>query len=104
MGIGALANRVGQSIQRTGQLVQQLESDGYVTRVPDENDGRAKRIVYTRRGRKLLRDIAELQNEITREFSKVLGPARFEGLRRDLAALDISLNGVDGGIRIAPGR
>ena len=104
MGMSALAALVQQSIQRTGQLVQQLEEDGYVERIQDESDGRAKRVVYTRRGRKLLRDIAELQDEITREFRSVLGAGRFDALLEDLAELDVALNGEEVGLRVATGR
>jgi DNA-binding MarR family transcriptional regulator len=99
-GVSSLARRVGQSIQRTGQLVAQLESDGYVTRVKDPDDGRAKLVIYTRRGKGLLRDIAKLQEEITAEFTKTLGVTRFRSLQRDLGELDLALNQGDSGVRI----
>ncbi len=103
LGISALAQRIQHSIQRTGQLVQQLEEDGYVERTPDPHDGRAKRVVYTARGIDLLRDIAALQDEITNELEGLLGEKRFSNLRRDLTALDVALNGTASGIRIASG-
>jgi DNA-binding MarR family transcriptional regulator len=103
LGMSALAERSGLSIQRAGQLVAQLEDDGYVQRVPDERDGRARRVVYTRRGRKLLADIDELLEEVRERFDTILGKRRAEQLLRDLADLDRELNGPDRGLRIAIG-
>ncbi len=51
LGMSALADRAGVSIQRAGQLVQQLEDDGYVMRLPDEQDGRGQQ---QRRGQQRL--------------------------------------------------
>ena len=102
LGMSALATRAGLSIQRAGQLVQQLEDDGYVTRVPEEHDGRARRVVYTRRGRKLLRDIDTVLEETSELFDQILGEERFEQLQGDLAELDRALNGPGAGVRIAP--
>ena len=51
LGMSALADRTGVSIQRAGQLVQQLEDDGYVMRLPDEQDGRGQQ---QRRGQQRL--------------------------------------------------
>ena len=93
MGMSELSQHVGMSLQRTGQLVQQLEDDGYVTRERDENDGRAKRVVYTDRGRQLLGDIDALLETIEAEFVEVLGATRFRSLVRDLARIDRALNG-----------
>ena len=93
MGMGELSQRVGLSLQRTGQLVQQLEDDGYVTRERDANDGRARRVAYTKRGRKLLADIDALLETIEAEFVEVLGTTRFRTLVRDLARLDRAMNG-----------
>jgi DNA-binding MarR family transcriptional regulator len=45
LGMTELSARLRITLQRTGQLVQQLEEAGYVERVPDEKDGRAKRVV-----------------------------------------------------------
>jgi len=104
MGMTALATRVGQSVQRTGQLVQQLEEDGYVLREPDPQDGRAKRVVYTPRGQELLRDIDELTEQITKRFREALGAERFDRMHRDLADLDLAINGDRESVRVATAR
>jgi DNA-binding MarR family transcriptional regulator len=100
LGMSALAARVGLSLQRTGQLVQQLEDDGYIERVPDPSDGRAKRVVYTRRGKKLLRDIDLLTEQATQRFAAVLGKARFERLHAELALLDSEINGPESAVHV----
>jgi DNA-binding MarR family transcriptional regulator len=103
LGMSALAVRVGMSLQRTGQLVQQLEDDGYIERVPDPSDGRAKRVVYTRRGKKLLRDIDVLTEKATERFVAVLGAARFKKLHAELALLDLAINGPEDAVHVVTG-
>ncbi len=95
LGMSDLAARLRLTLQRTGQLVGSLEEFGYIERIADENDGRAKRVVFTRRGRKLLRDIDATDIAVTKEIATVLGERRFEHLCRDLEALDRAINGPD---------
>ena len=103
LGMSALAARAQLSLQRAGQLVQQLEDEGYVERVADANDGRARRVVYTRRGKRLLTDIEELLEETTERFTAILGKRGFERLQKDLEALDRALNGEEAGVRVVLG-
>lgn len=100
LGLSELATRLRLTLQRTGQLVAQLEELGYVERVLDESDGRAKRVVYTERGRKLLQDIDAADASITKEVSSVLGEKRFARLCRDLETLDREINGPDDVLRL----
>ncbi len=102
LGMSELAERLRLTLQRTGQLVQQLEDEGYLERVPDEIDGRAKRVVYTRSGRALVKDIDEVVLGVTQELADVLGAARFERLCADLAALDEGINGEDAALLLPP--
>ena len=100
--LSELASRLRLTLQRTGQVLRQLEADGYVERVPDARDGRAKRVVYSRRGLALVRDIDAVAAELRREFEALLGPRRFGRLCRDLAALDARVNGPDAPLRLPP--
>lgn len=100
LGMSELASRLRLSLQRTGQLVQQLEEDGYAERIPDERDGRAKRVVYSRRGRKLVEDINEITNEVNDELAEAVGKDRYERFTQDLADLDGIMNGVDAPLRL----
>ena len=47
----ALAERADMTKQAVGEVASELESIGYVERVPDPSDGRAKIIRLTQRGR-----------------------------------------------------
>ena len=48
--VTALAERAGMTKQSMGELVRHLEAHGYVERVPDPGDGRAKLVRATERG------------------------------------------------------
>ncbi|MFI5794882.1 MarR family winged helix-turn-helix transcriptional regulator [Streptomyces sp. NPDC051677] len=48
---GELAQRLGVEASHVTRTVQQLQKSGYVTRVPDPQDGRAQRIELTEAGR-----------------------------------------------------
>ena len=103
LGMSKLAERAGLSLQRAGQLVADLEADGYVERVPEPQDGRARRVVYTRRGKRLLRDIETMLEETNAALAEVVGEKRLAQLVDDLEKLDRALNaGVDG-VRVVIG-
>lgn len=88
LGMSELADRLRLTPQRTGQLVQNLEAFGYVERVPAPEDGRARRVVFTDRGRELLADIDRIDERYTRLLVERLGPERFARLCEDVESLD----------------
>ncbi|MEU1514627.1 MarR family transcriptional regulator [Streptomyces sp. NPDC005811] len=51
---GELAQRLGVEASHVTRTVQQLQRSGYVTRVPDPDDGRAQRIQLTESGREAI--------------------------------------------------
>jgi DNA-binding MarR family transcriptional regulator len=51
-----LADRLGVTKQAIGQLVEELEGQGLLLREPDPDDGRAKRVKLTVRGKKAMHD------------------------------------------------
>lgn len=79
-----LAARLRVSVQRAGQLVQELERAGYVERADDPDDRRARRVRPSARGRRLMRDAAEIEAELWDELAARLGAA---ALARFAAAL-----------------
>ena len=99
--ISELAARLRLTLHRTGQLVGELEEEGYVERVPDPTDGRAKRVVFSARGLELIRDIDDITREITDSFAESLGLTRFDRLCGLLSELDILVNGPDAPVRVA---
>jgi DNA-binding MarR family transcriptional regulator len=86
-----LARRVGTSKQAVGQLVGELEEMGVLTREPDPEDGRAKLVSFTPRGRQSLLEglavLAEIEAELESRLERRLGPRRVRALQAGLLAL-----------------
>jgi DNA-binding MarR family transcriptional regulator len=103
-----LAERLRVSVQRAGQLVQELADTGYVERSVDASDARAKLVRYSARGRRLMQDVAEVNAELWRELATRFGEAKLEQLARTIAALHRELVGPEAALllepRVAPGK
>ena len=76
-----LAERAGLTKQAVGEAVAELERKGYIERLPDPDDGRAKIIKLTERGREAYVTGRRLFAEVEREWAEQLGPDLVEGLR-----------------------
>lgn len=68
-------------------LVDQLEAGGYVERVPDPSDGRARLVRITSRGRDVVDAATVVQREIEQEWRQHLGAQATEELRGALNRL-----------------
>ena len=97
-----LAERLRVSVQRAGQLVQELETAGYVERASDASDARAKLVRYSARGRRLMRDVAEVNAELWRELAASFGSAELERLATTIGALHRELVGPDAALLLEP--
>jgi DNA-binding MarR family transcriptional regulator len=82
-----LAKRAGMTKQGMGQLVADLEEKGYVERVEDPADRRAKLVRLTKKGRRHVRDAREIIGEIEEAYAQRLGDGRLETLRAILKDL-----------------
>jgi DNA-binding MarR family transcriptional regulator len=82
-----LAQRAGITKQSVAYLVEGLETDGFVESVPDPEDGRARLIRLTARGRAAFAALVRLSEAVDAEFGAVLPEGRLEVLRSDLAAI-----------------
>ncbi|MCU1469168.1 MAG: MarR family transcriptional regulator [Glaciihabitans sp.] len=82
-----LADQAQVTKQSAGVLVDQLESLGYVRRVPDPTDGRARLIVIEERGRRALEVAKETLDEILAEWESYLGTRNFTLLQEILDQL-----------------
>jgi len=76
-----LAEQAGMTKQGMGQLVADLEKKGYVERVEDPVDRRAKLVRLTKKGRRHVRDAREIIGEIEEAYALRLGNGRLETLR-----------------------
>jgi DNA-binding MarR family transcriptional regulator len=82
-----LADRLRVSRQAVAQGIAALERNGYVTRVPDPADARARIIELTPRGRQALRVMRSNAMNVEKRWEKVLGPRRLGELRGTLELL-----------------
>jgi DNA-binding MarR family transcriptional regulator len=73
--------------QTAGALVDQLERGGYVERVVDPTDARAKLVRFARRGREVLTIAREVEEQVLVEWTGHLGAARMAELGDSLAKL-----------------
>ena len=82
-----LADQAQMSKQSAGVMVDQLERLGYVCRVPDPADGRARLIVIEQRGRRAVEVAAATRDEILSEWKAYLGSRNFTLLQQILDQL-----------------
>jgi DNA-binding MarR family transcriptional regulator len=78
---GTLAERAGMSKQAMNQLLRSLEGLGYITRSNSAEEGRARIIRFTKRGRAAYAKVHDILGEIEREWSSELGPKDFVQLK-----------------------
>jgi DNA-binding MarR family transcriptional regulator len=69
----ALAQAAGMSKQAMGDLVDQCEAWGLVQRARDEQDGRAKKVIFTADGLAWLQAFKEAVAQAEGEFKEALG-------------------------------
>src|SRR5262245_15187141 len=81
---GLLAERAGMSKQAMNQLLRSLEGSGYLARSDAPDEGRARVVRLTKRGRAAYAKIHEILRGIEREWSTELGPRHFTQLKEML--------------------
>ena len=88
---GSRLTRLAEASQVTkptaGYLVDQLEKAGYVERVPDPRDARARLVRFTARGRSVIAVARTAQDAIEQEWREHLGAERTRALVETLADL-----------------
>ncbi|UOY03326.1 MarR family winged helix-turn-helix transcriptional regulator [Blastococcus sp. PRF04-17] len=73
--------------QTAGHLVDQLERAGYVRRVPDPTDGRARLVRIDERGQQVVALARQVEAEVEAEWTAHLGPETTAQLRAALERL-----------------
>jgi DNA-binding MarR family transcriptional regulator len=82
-----LADQLKVSRQAIAQGVAALERHGYVNRVPDPADARARIIELTPRGRQALRVMRSSALDLEKRWQEILGQKRLGELRKTLQML-----------------
>jgi DNA-binding MarR family transcriptional regulator len=82
---GTLAERAGMSKQAMNQLLRSLEDLGYIIRSDAPDEGRARIIRFTKRGRAAYSEVHDILRDIEREWKAELGPKDFGQLKELLS-------------------
>jgi DNA-binding MarR family transcriptional regulator len=88
-----LAERRGITKQSVNDLLAHLEQHGYLLRVPDSADGRARVIRLTSKGWRLQQAIYAEAGAAQLRIAEILGPRRFGQLHSSLQLLTEQLTG-----------
>jgi DNA-binding MarR family transcriptional regulator len=86
-----VADRVGITKQSVNDLLGHLEEHGYISRVPDLVDGRARVIRLTPKGRRLQQTIYAEAGAAQLRIEEILGSRRFNQLHHSLELLSEQL-------------
>lgn len=82
-----IAERAGMSKQAIGQIADEIEALGYIRRVPDRNDRRAKNVVFTPRGEELIACSLQAMEEVEQELTATLGQEVFHQFKMTIERL-----------------
>jgi len=92
--VSALAERAQMTKQAMAELVRHLESHGYLERIPDPDDRRAKLVLPTAKGQEVIAIAQDLVPELEDRVTQVLGAGRVAALRTDLDAIRRLAGGI----------
>ena len=73
MRINEIANLNRISKQAVSQLVKEIEKSGYIQRISDSKDKRAKKLLLTDNGEQLVRDTLQSTEEIETQVADIIG-------------------------------
>lgn len=82
-----LARGAGMTPQSMGQIVDEMSSAGYVERIPDPRDRRAKLIVLTPAGEASVQAAQQVIASIEDDLERRLGADDYRALQRILAVI-----------------
>lgn len=83
-----IAELNGMTKQAIGQIANEIEELGYIERIPDPHDGRAKNLIFTDLGERLIQDSITAVEEVEGEYAQLIGEEKIlqlENLLRELS-------------------
>ena len=89
--VSLLAERAQMTKQAMAELVQYLEIHGYVMRVPDPTDRRAKLVLPTKRGLDVIAVAQGIAPEVEDQIRCLIGANRMRALCDDLEAIRLAV-------------
>jgi DNA-binding MarR family transcriptional regulator len=89
--ITELANRAQLTKQTVVHTVNDLARLGYIQRVPDGRDARAKLVIPTERGRAAIATGVRIVQNIERRWADLIGTEELQRLRELLLALNAAI-------------
>lgn len=90
-----LADHLGISQQAVAELIDELGRRGYVERLPDPTDRRARLVVLTSKGSSALRDAEAIIEQMEREYAQRVGLDDYRTALRVMARLIEQLDGAE---------
>jgi DNA-binding MarR family transcriptional regulator len=82
-----LAQVNGLTKQAMSQIVADIEQQGYITKKEDPDDGRARKLKLTTKGKKLIQDSMEAYSELEAEYEALIGREKLDTLQEIAAEL-----------------
>ena len=82
-----LAEQAQITKQSMGYLIDHLEDQGYVERIPDPQDRRAKIVQLTKRGQEVEKTAQQIILQVEAEWTELLGAEKMAQLRQKLEML-----------------
>lgn len=86
-----IARRLGVTKQAAGQVVDELEEMGFLERIADPKDARAKLIRFSKKGQAAMLEGLQVLGEIEAEVRDVIGEGKMRVLHESLAAVIASI-------------
>ncbi len=82
-----LGRRLSVTKQSAARTIAVLQEHGYVSREPDPDDARRKRLVVTPLGHEVLRTGEQIFDEVRERWRRTLGAEQFDRFEADLVRL-----------------
>jgi DNA-binding MarR family transcriptional regulator len=90
-----LATQTGMSKQAMGELIDEIEANGYIERQNDPADRRARLIVFTAKGQRAYEEAFAVLGEMERDYAATVGKSRYSQTRTALDELVSSLESTN---------
>ncbi len=89
--VTTLASQTGMTKQAMGELIDEIEANGYIERQNDPADRREQLIVFTGKGQRAYEEAFAVLGEMERDYAATVGGSRYSETRSALEELVSSL-------------